>query len=206
MGQEHEMRKLLKGKTLLFVYDSPIKREAVEEVFVNARVSCKRYYAHNVEKANILLQDLKMLGSSPDLIVTDYELTENKDDLNAKTGGDLYEGLRNGEYDALLPNARSIPVIFDSGAEKPEQYRGQKNVFIRSSGTSLPLTCAAAIRHCEQSLECDKISRKRAFYPSAANMRDMTPDYGGHIGNDDANMHQLKLAQHWRDISKERSK
>jgi CheY-like chemotaxis protein len=194
-----EGQKQLKGKTLLFIYDNPIKRDMVEEVFVNARMNCKRIYAHNVEKANILLQDLKMLGITPDLIVTDYDLSDDVPNSTAKTGGEFFEALRSGQYDPLLPNARTMPVIFDSGAEAPERYRGQKNVFIRALGTSLPLTCAAAIRHYEQSLEGDNISRKRSFYPSSANMRDMTPEYGGHIGNDGANMQQLKLVQHWLD-------
>jgi hypothetical protein len=194
MGEQSEMRKQLKGKTLLFIYDNPIKRDMVEEVFVNARMNCKRFYAHNVEKANILLRDLKILGNIPDLIVTDHDLNDDVPNSTAKSGGDFYEDLRGGKYDDLLPNARHIPVVFDSGAEEPERYRGQKNVFIRALGTSLPLTCAAAIRHCEQSLEGDTISRKRSFYPSAANMRDMTPDHGGYIGNDDANMrHQKEL-------------
>lgn len=201
MGEEKQIRKQLKGKTLLFVYDNANKREAVETVFSDARLDCTRLYANSIPQAERLMRLHLEKGGNIELIVTDYELTENKDDLNAKTGGDLYEDLRGGKYDTLLPCARTIPVVFDSGAEKPERYRGKRNVYIRASGTSLPATCAYAIEHCLDPQHIDAISRKRSFYPNAANMRDMTPDHGGYVGNDDANMHRLKLAQRHLDIT-----
>ena len=209
MARSNDRHTKLAGKTILFIYDSPHKCEAVETVFTNAGMRCDRIYARDVPHAELKLRQLHKRKQDIDLIVCDFDLTDDPIRKPAETGGDFYERLREGGYDKWFANRNSqtIPFVFDSGEDKPERYRGRKNTFIRTTGDSLPLTCIAAVNHAKQQLTGDGISRPPSFYPSEAEIRDMYADQGGYIGNDNAHLrHQQRLLAKREEKAKERGK
>ena len=187
------MQKALKGKNVIFVYDSLGKIDMVEEVFVNTKISCRRFYAEDVEHAERIFEVLKRKGVAPDLLVTDFCLTQDED-MPMENGGVLYERLRAGAYEKHLPGCSKIPVIFDSGAQEPEIYRNEPRVYLRKAGSSLVEICAVAMRAEKDVPVPGDINRKPSYYGSHDG-RFM--DHHGRIEDDSAAM---KHARHVRDV------
>jgi CheY-like chemotaxis protein len=98
-------QQILKGKHVLFVYDSPIKQEMVEEVIAAAKVKCHRHYVQNTGAAVVKMCEMAEAGQYPALIVCDYDFNDKllrPEESTQPNGGVFYEDLRRGRYDALL--------------------------------------------------------------------------------------------------------
>ncbi|MBY0406451.1 MAG: response regulator [Rickettsiales bacterium] len=141
-----QLRKGLKGKTLLFVYDLEYEHGIVREDFAKAGVDAHLYFAKSVGEAVMAMEAMARTGRKPDLIVTDFMLPTEKQ----PTGGDLMTRVRNGDYAPIFEgktwdgkpfDGKAVPFAFDTSGDEAEVYRGRAHTYILGGGRTTPEHC-----------------------------------------------------------------